>query len=167
MGLTKADSGNILVQNYGRNPAVNFNFMLRVEAIYDLPCRAVHAFEQVNEYEYIQEGGLNDYVHMRRKPVSRPFTFQVERYVGTDILDPLTNGTELLLPVILYVSQYGIYNGSFLPIRMYTFFGCTVTAKKYGELNAEKSGLLLETTTIAYREMLCMNNVAASFLQGD
>lgn len=167
MGLTIADSGNILVQNYWRNPAVNFNFMLRVEGIYDLPCRAVHVFQQENEYEFIQEGGLNDYVHMRRKPISKPFTFQVERYVGTDILDPLANGTDLILPVILYVSQYGVYNGSFLPIRMYTFTGCTVMAKEYGELNAEKSGLLVETTTIAYREMICLENVAASVQQSD
>ena len=96
MGLATADSGNFLAYNFGRNPAVNFDFMLRVEGVFDLPCRAVRAFQRENEYEYIQEGGLNDYVHMRRKPISKPFTFQVERYVGTDILDPLANGTELL-----------------------------------------------------------------------
>ena len=92
MALAQANSGNILVRNYGNNPAVNFNFLLRVEGIYDLPCRSVHVFQKENEYELIQEGGLNDYVHMRRKPISKPFTFQVERYVGTDILDPLANG---------------------------------------------------------------------------
>lgn len=167
MGLTTADSGNILVQNYGRNPAVNFNFMLRVEGLYDLPCRAVRVFQRENEYELIQEGGLNDYVHMRRKPISKPFTFQVERYVGTDVLDPLANGTDLILPIFLYISRYGIYNGEFLPVRTYTFTGCTVMAKEYGELNAEKSGLLVETTTIAYREMACLENVAASFLESD
>lgn len=166
MGLSKADSGNFLVYNYGRNPAVNFNFMLRVEGLYDLPCRAVRAFQRENEYEYIQEGGLNDYVHMRRKPISKPFTFQVERYVGTDILDPLANGTELVLPVILYVNRYRVY-GDFVPVRMYVFTGCTVMAKEYGELNAEKAGLLVETTTIAYREMVCVENVAGSFLKSD
>jgi len=163
MALTTADSGNILVRNYGRNPAVNFNFMLRVEGIYDLPCKAVHSFQRENEYEYIQEGGLNDYVHMRRKPISKPFTFQVERYVGTDILDPLSLGTDLALPIILIVNRYLIY-GDFVPVRSYTFTGCTVMAKQYGELDAEKSGLLVETTTIAYREMFCMENVAGSFL---
>ncbi len=163
MALTTADSGNILVRNYGRNPAVNFNFMLRVEGIYDLPCKAVHSFQRENEYEYIQEGGLNDYVHMRRKPISKPFTFQVERYVGTDILDPLSLGTDLALPIILIVNRYLMY-GDFVPVRSYTFTGCTVMAKQYGELDAEKSGLLVETTTIAYREMFCMENVAGSFL---
>ncbi len=163
MAVTQADSGNILVRNYGNNPAVNFNFMLRVEGIYDLPCKSVHVFQKENEYELIQEGGLNDYVHMRRKPISKPFTFQVERYVGTDILDPLANGTDLVLPVILLVNRYRIY-GDFLPIRMYVFTGCTVMSKEYGELNAEKSGLLVETTTIAYREMVCIDDVAGSFL---
>ncbi len=163
MALAQANSGNIVVRNYGNNPAVNFNFLLRVEGIYDLPCRSVHVFQKENEYELIQEGGLNDYVHMRRKPISKPFTFQVERYVGTDILDPLANGTDLALPVILMVNRYRIY-GDFLPVRMYVFTGCTVMAKKYGELNAEKGGLLVETTTIAYRELVCTENVAGSFL---
>ena len=163
MAYTTADSGNIFVRNYGKNPAVNFNFMLRVEGVYDLPCRSVRAFQRENEYELIQEGGLNDYVHMRRKPISKPFTFQVERYVGVDILDPLTSGTDLVLPVILFVNRYSVY-GDFLPVRMYVFTGCTVMAKEYGELNAEKSGLLTETTTIAYREMACMENIAGSFL---
>lgn len=163
MAVVQANSGNILVRNYGNNPAVNFNFMLRVEGVFDLPCRSVHVFQKENEYELIQEGGLNDYVHMRRKPISKPFTFQVERYVGTDILDPLANGTDLALPVILMVNRYRIY-GDFLPIRMYVFTGCTVMSKEYGELNAEKGGLLVETTTIAYRELMCVDNVAGSFL---
>ena len=163
MGVVQANSGNILVRNYGNNPAVNFNFMLRVEGVFDLPCRSVHVFQKENEYELIQEGGLNDYVHMRRKPISKPFTFQVERYVGTDILDPLANGTDLTLPVILMVNRYRIY-GDFLPIRMYVFTGCTVMSKEYGELNAEKGGLLVETTTIAYRELVCVDDVAGSFL---
>ena len=73
---------NWLVYNTGRNVAPAFNFMLRVEGLFDLPCRRVHSFTKANEYEYIQEGGLNDYVHMRRKPVSqrrpRPCPFPSE-----------------------------------------------------------------------------------------
>lgn len=160
-----ADSGNYVVVNYGRNPAVNFNFMLRVEALFDLPCRAVRVFTRKNEYEKIQEGGLNDYVHLRRKPITEPFTFEVERYVGTDLMDPLAIGTDLVLPIILYVSRYGVYNGPFQPIRIYTFTGCTVMAKEYGELNAEKGGLLVETTTIGYRELICVDSGAASLKQ--
>ena len=48
---------NWVVWNQGKNPLVNFNFMLRVEMLYDLPCRSVRAFERELEYDYIQEGG--------------------------------------------------------------------------------------------------------------
>ena len=143
-----------ILRNYGLNPVINFSFMLRVEGIYDLPCRSVKSFHKENEFEYIQEGGLNDYVHLKRKPITKPFTFQVERYVGVDWLDPMPLGTELILPVILFVNKYRFSNATFKPVRSYAFTGCTVIAKDYGELNAEKSGLLTEITTIAYREML-------------
>ncbi|MDR1797883.1 MAG: hypothetical protein LBR44_10730 [Clostridiales Family XIII bacterium] len=140
-------------QNYGLFPLVGFNFMLRVEAMFDLPCRSVKAFTRENEYELIQEGGLNDYVHMRRKPISKPFTFEIERYTGVDFFDPLPNGAEPILPIILFVWR-DPDNEQFC--RMYTFTGCVVMKKVYGELNAEKSGLLTETTTIGYREMACL-----------
>ncbi len=153
---------NWLIYNTGRSVSPNFNFMLRVEGLFDLPCKAVHSFKKANEYEYIQEGGLNDYVHMRRKPISKPFTFEVERYVGVDILDPLQPGTELVLPVVLMVWRRVMYK-NFTPFRVYTFTGCTVMEKKYGELNAEKSGLLEETTTIGYREMMRMTMPAGVF----
>ena len=158
--------GNYVAYNLGLNPAVNFNFMLRVEGVFDLPCKSVRAFQKENEYEYIQEGGLNDYVHMRRKPISKPFTIQIERYVGVDMLDPLANGTELVLPLILYVNRYSVYK-EFHPVRTYVFSGCTVMSKEYGELNAEQSGLLVETTTIAYREMYTLENIATSFVTED
>ncbi len=153
----QALAGNNIVTNTGDYPLVNNHFMLRVEGIYDLPCRRITGFQKDNEYEYIQEGGLNDYVHIRRKPVSRPFTFQVERYAGSDYFDPLPNGAELILPVLLLVSRYA--NRFDVTKRTYAFTGCTVMGKSYGELNAESSGLLVETTTIAYREMLCIDMV--------
>ena len=148
-------SGNNFVSNIGLNPLVNFNFMLRVEGIMDVPCKSVSAFTKENEFEYIKEGGLNDYVHMKRKPISSPFTFTVERYVGTDILDPLPLGAELVLPVLLFVSRFG--NRFDVVERTYTFTGCTVTKKEYGSLDAEKSGLLTENVTIAYRELLVID----------
>ncbi len=152
---TYSESGNKFVANLGTNPLGAFNFFLRVEGIMDLPCRAVRAFQRENEFEYIQEGGLNDYVHLRRKPISKPFTFQVERYVTSDMIyDPLALGVELVLPLLLMVNKYP-WTGYPCPIRTYTFTGCTVIAKEYGELNAEKGSLLVETSTIAYREMIC------------
>jgi hypothetical protein len=150
----KVTTGNILVMNSGAAPLVSYNFMLRVEGIYDLPCKSVKAFTKENEYEYIQEGGQNDYVHMRRKPISKPFTLEVERYVGVDYFDPLPNGAEPILPIILGVSRDP---GTGKWQRTYTFTGCIVVKKTYGELNAEKPGLIVDTTTIAYREMLLVD----------
>lgn len=141
-----------IVSNEGKDVLVSYNYMLRVEGIYDLPCKAVHSFTKENEFEYLQEGGLNDYVHLLRKPVTKPFTFTVERYVGTDLIPPLPLGAELILPVILMVSPHP--NRFDISKRTFVFTGCTVMSKTYGELNAEKSGLLTETIVIGYREMI-------------
>ena len=46
---------NWVVWNQGKNPLVNFNFMLRVELMFDLPCKSVRAFTRELEYDYIQE----------------------------------------------------------------------------------------------------------------
>ena len=146
------------------NPITAFNFVLEVEALYFLPLRSVKGFTKENEYEYIREGGVNDYVHLKRKPISKPFTFQVEKYVGTErFLDPLALGTELLLPLILYVYRHKSRQGlseeaPAYPARIYIFTGCTVITKEYGELNAEQSSILTETTTIAYRELIVVPN---------
>ena len=148
---------NWVVWNQGKNPLVNFNFMLRVELVFDLPCKSVRAFQRELEYDYIQEGGLNDYVHMRRKPISRPFTLEIERYVGVDYVDPLPLGADLTLPLMLFVSRS---HSQFIPgvvARTYVFTGCTVMKKTYGDLVADQAGLLVETTTIGYREMLCVD----------
>ncbi len=162
------------------NPAVSYCFGLQVEATFFVPLRSVRVFTKENEFDYYQEGGLNDYVHMLRKPISKPFTFQVERYVGVDsgmfdansgFLDPLALGTDLILPVILYVNRAQTKNAgenfSFKNCaRAYIFTGCTVTSKEYGELNAEQSKLLTETTTIAYRELFAINQFDPSWERG-
>jgi hypothetical protein len=136
------------------NPLVNFNFMLRVEGVFDLPCKSIKAFTREMEYEHIQEGGLNDYVHMRRKPISRPFYFEVERYAGVDYVDPLPLGADLVLPVLLFVARRPVFK---TVARTYAFTGCTVTKKTYGDLEADRSGILTDTVTIAYREMVCID----------
>ncbi len=142
------------------NAVPAFNFVLEVEAIYYVPLKSVKAFTKENEYEYIREGGVNDYVHIKRKPISKPFTFQVTRYVGTDrFMDPLANGTEFILPLVLYIYKSKAKQGFFSsapssPSRTYVFTGATVIGKEYGELDAERSALLTETTTIAYRELI-------------
>lgn len=167
-GSRDITTGNQFVMNAGMSPVPSYNFMLRVEGVMDLPCRSIRAFSKEVEFELIQEGGLNDYVHMRRKPISKPFYFEVERYIGVDYIDPLPLGAELLLPVILLVSRNPNNFGA--ASRVYTFTGCTVTKKEYGQMDAEKSGLFIETTTIAYRELLCVDapwSEAIPFLPND
>ena len=150
-------TGNLSERTHVRKPTVSFNFMLRVEALYDVPCKDIKVIRKENEYDYIQEGGLNDFVHMIRKPISKPFTIQVERYVGEKFYDPLSLGTKLVLPVFLSVGRY-LNPSFFLPDRQYIFTGCEVMSKEYGELNAERAGLLTETTTIAFSRMYTIDN---------
>ena len=142
-----------MFSNQNRDPVTGFNFWLRAEFAFDVPCKSIRAFTKENEFEEIREGGLNDYVHLRRKPISHRHTFQVERYVGLDITDPLSNGTEFILPLLLCVNRY--YTTDLDSIRrIYAFTGAVVTGKEYGALDAENSSLLTEITTIAYRELL-------------
>ncbi len=166
-------------QKHKLNPVPSFNFALEVEAMFFMPLKSVRVFTKENEFEYYQEGGLNDYVHMLRKPISKPFTFQVERYVGvsastdfpTSFIDPIAMGTELILPVVLYVTHIpaGGSGANFDPTnttRAYVFTGCTVIGKEFGELNAERSGLLTDTTTISYRELLVLNTLSTEWEGG-
>lgn len=152
-----AIDSNIIVYNPGSDPLVNFNFMLRVELAIDVPCKSVRAFTRELEFDQIQEGGLNDYVHMRRKPISRPFMLEIERYVGTDYVDPLPLGADLVLPVLLFVSRSPAQFVPFVTARTYVFHGCTVVKKVYGDLSADQAGILTETVTLSYREMLCVD----------
>ncbi|GEM_PF-2882656 len=135
---------------YSGMPIINFCFSLRVEGLYNIPLRSIKGLTKKNSYEPIIEGGLNDYPHMKRKQVTEPYQFQVERYVTTGLLDPLSNGAILTLPVLLFVwkDQDGKY-----PEKTYVFTGCQVAGKEYGELNAEHSGLMVETITIMFEEM--------------
>ena len=134
-----------------KNPLPGNIFLLRVDAIYDLACTKVSGIAQEKEYENIIEGGVNDYVQLREKPSSKPNILQVERYIGEKYLDPLPVGKQCAMPLVLYVDRY---LDSFKDSPMiFTFSGCTVLNKKYGELNAEHSGLMTETIQIAYQQV--------------
>lgn len=134
-----------------KKPLPNNIFLLRVDAIYDLACTKVSGIVQEKEYENIIEGGVNDYVQLREKPSSKPNILQVERYIGEKYLDPLPVGKQCEMPLVLYVDRY---LNSFRDSPMiFTFYGCTVLSKKYGELNAEHSGLMTETIQIAYQQV--------------
>ena len=134
-----------------KKPLPNNIFLLRVDAIYDLACTKVSGIVQEKEYENIIEGGVNDYVQLRVKPSSKPNILQVERYIGEKYLDPLPVGKRCGMPLVLYVDRN---LNSFKDSPMiFTFSGCTVLSKKYGELNAEHSGLMTETIQIAYQQV--------------
>lgn len=136
-----------------KEPLINYNFLLRVEGVFDLPCKSIAGFQKKEEYEYIQEGGVNDYVHIRRKPASEPNTFQVECYVGAGHEDSLGLGTVFSMPMQILIARYP---GEFeAPKRIFEFKGCVVIEKQYGELNAENGAVLTEITTIAYQTMTC------------
>lgn len=138
-----------------KQPIGGYNFCLRVDGVHDLACKSVHNFDYGNEYEYIKEGGLNDYVHIRRKPASRPHTLQVERYVGTETTDYLYIGKQFVLPVILFVSSK--LNDFENAERTYVFTGCVVTDKTFGAVDAMQSSLITETVTIAYQQLVCVS----------
>lgn len=140
-----------IIEDQGNNPLLNNNFLLRVDAVYDLPCFKISGFRNEKEFEKIQAGGVNDYVYLRQKPITKPLTFEIERYVGKDFFDPLKVGKQPVLPIILYVSRY--INDFNDPKLTFYFTGCTVMNKQYGELNAERSGLMVEKTTIAYQQV--------------
>lgn len=134
-----------------KNPLISNIFLLRVDAVYDLACTKVSGIVQEKEYENIVEGGVNDYVQLREKPSSKPNILQVERYIGEKYLDPLPVGKRCEIPLVLYVARH-LKAFTDAPMK-FTFSGCTVLSKKYGDLDAEHSGLLTETIQIAYQKV--------------
>jgi len=171
---------------YKSDPIGSFNFILTVEGMYDIPLKAVRSFQKVNQYEKIKEGGVNDYVHLKRAPIQDAHTIQFERYLTASLVDPLANGAELAMPVILWLKRAAnngltdvrvdqMKNGSASKktysdndydtssVRLYIFTGCVVMSKEYGALDAEKSGLVTEVVTMAYKELYIVPNLYTFF----
>lgn len=143
-----------------KNPLTNYNFLLRVNGVNDIPCKSVKGFAKEYEYEYIREGGVNDYVHVRKKPADKPNVVTAQRYVYDNTqLSFLVPGFRMIMPMLLLVSRYpGEFNN---PQRIYTFTGCTVLKVEYGELSAENGQLLTENVSIAYENVLCVDNMVS------
>ncbi len=131
-------------------PYLNMNFTLEYRGA-GIPLKAVKSISQEPEQEYIQEGGLNGYVHIRPKPASRPYVLQVERYItsGYGNLPDLSAGTVLKEPLFLVTGHYPGGPGKI----QFKFTGCTVTARTYGDLNAARAEVFTETISISYQEM--------------
>lgn len=139
------------VSNMKNNEMImSMNFLLTMDRE-EIPCKSIHGFHREREQEYIQEGGMNDYVHLRPKPVSKPSTLEIERYVTADYKDYFPEGAVLAADIVLEVGKGNSFTeGSSLRL---IFKGCTVTGKSYGELNAEKGGIFTETVTVSYQEL--------------
>ena len=127
---------------------LNMNFKVLVEGE-EIACKAVQGLEEEQEQEYIREGGLNDSVHIRPKPASKPQVLKLERYITADYKDVLKVGQVLGQPLIVETSPEVWGNTS---VR-FQFLGGVVTNRQFGGLHAERKGLLEETVSIAYREM--------------
>ncbi len=140
----------------------SFRFVLRVEGAFDVALKAIRPFTKENEFEQIEEGGMNDYVHLKRKHVTKPHTIQIERYLTEDFYDPIPNGTAFVLPLLLFVGDNSAEEFGWSPRRTYVFFGAQVLNKEIGGFDAEKSGLLTETVTIAYHQLYMMDTPGTS-----
>ena len=143
---------------YTSDPFPSYNLQLTVEALYDIPIKAVRNLNKQNEFEHIMEGGLNDYVHMRRKPISQPFTFEIDRYVTNALTDPLSLGTELSIPVILWVNKWQTDSES-ESAKIFIFTSVKVMGKRYSEFDSSRSALAMETITLCYNNMYVLSNL--------
>lgn len=132
----------------------NMNFQLVVEE-HALECRSINTFTQEIEYEVIAEGGCSDTVHIRKKPLAKPFTFQVERYVQAGHQDVLEIGSFFERLILEISARPGDFSA---PQVSFIFYGCLVSGKSYNGMNAEKSDLLVETTTIVYEQLEVTSN---------
>lgn len=132
------------------NMIMNMNFLLTLGRE-EISCRSIHAIQRELEQEYIQEGGLNGYVHIRPKPASKPSTLEIERYVTEGYRDYFPEGAHLDDVLVLQVGKRQEKDKS-SSLKL-TFKGCVVASKSYGALDAEKGGILVETVTISYQEL--------------
>ncbi|MBQ9631977.1 MAG: hypothetical protein IJV04_03565, partial [Lachnospiraceae bacterium] len=133
-----------------------FRFMIVVNGFQEIPLKSVRAFTREFEYDFIQEGGINDYVHIIRKQATKPFTLQVERYATPDNEDPISEGTVFQLPMQLVIGEND--GTTFRRKRTYILLWPRVLNKEIGALDAERSGLLIETVTFAYSHMILLNS---------
>ncbi len=138
-----------------KNVIPGFRFMLIVNGYDEIPLKSIRPFTRELEYDYIQEGGINDYVHILRKPSTKPFTIQVERYAIPKTEDPISEGTVYQVPMQLVVGEN--HGRKFERKRTYILMWPRILNKEIGAMDAERSGLLTETVTIAYSHMVLIH----------
>ncbi|GHU84887.1 hypothetical protein FACS1894198_1540 [Clostridia bacterium] len=114
--------------------------------------------EETIEYDIIQEGGLNQEVHVVPKPSTRVGTAMFEKAVHDDdkiFFDiSVTAGSQFNMITVF------ILEGS-TPRKLYLLNNCFVTKFSLSELNAAASSLLILKLEVAYSKM---ELVTANFL---
>lgn len=142
---------------FNTEPLVNYHFLLRVNAAMDVACKRVEAFASEAEFEYLQEGGVNEYVHMLKKPITTPKVIQIEYYANNNLVSAFSVGERMLIPMVLYIAkQANNIDTNFA--KQYIFSGCVVKKKTSGALDAEQSGLVTDTVEIAFETVTVINN---------
>lgn len=127
---------------------MTMNFTLWVEKE-EIGCKSIRGIEEQEEQEYICEGGVNGYVHIRPKPPSSPRKIQVIRYLAEGYKDVFPPGRVLEEPLVLEVGGGAEGSGRV----QFQFTGCVVAGRAFGEIQAEQGGILTETADISYQEM--------------
>lgn len=145
---------------YGTQPLINYHFLLRVDAVTDVACKKVEAFANEAEFEYLQEGGVNGYVHMLQKPTTAPKILQIECYANNNLTSTFTVGSRKTLPIILYVSKQA-NNIDTNYAKQFIFTGCVIKKKTNGALDAEQGGLITDIVEIAFETVTVVNNPTA------
>ncbi|GHV29246.1 hypothetical protein FACS189481_1640 [Clostridia bacterium] len=106
--------------------------------------------EETIEYDIIQEGGLNQEVHVVPKPSTRVGTAIFEKAVHDDdkiFFDlSVTAGSQFNIITVF------ILEGS-VPRKLYLLNNCFVTKFSLSELNAAASNLLILRLEVAYSKM--------------
>ncbi|MDR2817707.1 MAG: phage tail protein [Oscillospiraceae bacterium] len=139
------------------------NFFVTFDAS-PLSFSKVTNLEETIEYETIQEGGLNQEVHVVPKPNTRVGTATFEKAVHDDdkiFFDLLvTAGSQFNMITV------SILEGS-MPRKLYLLSNCFVTKFSLSELDAAASSLLLLRLEVVYGKMIpaAANLLASSLVQ--
>lgn len=99
------------------------------------------------EYEPYQEGGMNDYPQLLRKPKTRMETLILEKGVRVGIKDvptmALTTGVWVAAVVIMVMKHNRV-------VKSYHFEKGVITQWELGELNAMGKGVLIKRVVITH-----------------
>lgn len=138
----------------------NNQFLVEIEN-YWISFSKVSNIQRAVEYDTIQEGGVNGFVHTLVKPSAQAQTIQFEKGIsvmGDDSLKKLklTPGLRLLHPIGVYIyaddPTFNNKAGRELE-RSYRISGCMVSKWELGGLDAMSSEVLVDKFEVVYSEV--------------